>query len=582
MASIGSAAAAGLESGFRMAGEFENQKLHKEQADREFGLRQQESNLRQQEFGLRQSQNDRLLAEEGQKTADEIHNNAVSDAATAITQYGSKDKIPPDVLARIQTKANFASDIRDQARSKRLSASGLKTDPQQDLQNTGSDLAAGNIDLGKVPPAKLYGLINNATGGRATDYMVGPNGEPPKVKQYISDLTTGMETQNEGQALQGFNGLFAKELNRTNGQQGRYGGTIVGTEAVKLIPHPSNPNLVSPVLRVYVQKGAAPQGGRGPMPAEESYVEQLPAEPGQAVASPVAPGNAPAIAPPGAPTDATGHYVAPLTEDRHSHPEANDNVKFIDIKEGMDRVGQMGILSEISQHPEIQKRLQQGAKDSQGNLDQYLALGEAARPKGKTQIINQAPGSQALAVSENAKGEITSTKVLGGPPARALRASRIESALQDLEDQHDSGDITDAEYQQQRAAIRVGGARGGAGGLKDSAALLKQRADAAELNIAADMGLTVTKFGVKDISGGTSKSATVEQLAKFKKAVAKAKDRILNGGTSATEAEVSAAAPGVGLAAAQVAPQRSPGIQNNPAAASPNPTNKVIDFRTWK
>lgn len=367
MASIGGAAASGLESGFRMAESFYDRQDRKK-------LQQDELDLRRDEHQTRHARqkvlDQRTDADYAENVASGIHKDTVSEFAATTAKYGGWETTPPEVQARLQKRADEAAAAVGAAKTRRNElAFGKKS---QELDDVISNLTAGRVRPEDVPPAQLYQAISNATKRDPRDFLTGADGSPPPVAKAVGDITTGLETGNEGMLLSGANTLFSPELRKGVGLASPHGGKIIGKEIIKMIPHPDNPDLVSPVIRVYVDKGKEFTGardGRG----------------------------------------ATGYYDAPITENRSTDPE--DNVKFISMKNAFDRIGQMGVLSEMLNHPEVRSQLEKGETEAgtaaKEHLDTYFTLGQAAAPK-KVEATQNIPlpanGGSTLRVTTDAQG----------------------------------------------------------------------------------------------------------------------------------------------------------------------------------
>lgn len=438
MASIGGAAAAGLESGFRMAQDFQTRKDRKAESDRDYELRKSaldSSMARQDKSDARQAVIDaRADADYGDKVADDVHKGTVGDFSAVVAQYGSLEAVPPAVRARLEKRATEAGDMVAAAQKKR-SALAFGQQAQQ-LDDVVTNLTTGRVQADQLPPEKLFMALAHATKRDPADFMRGPDGSPSRIATAVGDITAGLETGNEGMLLSGANTLFSPELRRGVGSESPHGGKIIGKEIIKMIPHPGNPELVSPVVRVYVDQGADFRGPRG---AHNS----------------------------------TGYYDAPITERRSTDPD--DNVKFINMKDALDRVGQMGMLTETLNHPEIRTKLEEGRATAgsqvKDHLDQYFALGAAAAPKkvlNTTAINMPANGGTTLLRTTDAQGREVKREEIKHAD-KQYRESNLSVKLDAIEEDET---LSAEEKALQRKAVLTGikpKAAGGGGGGSGSA-----------------------------------------------------------------------------------------------------------------
>lgn len=496
MASIGGAAAAGLESGFRMAESFYDRQDRRK-------LQQDELELRRDEQATRHARqkvlDQRADAEYGAKVADDIHKDTVTDFAATTAKYGGWETTPPEVQSRLQKQANEAALAVNAAKSRRNELAFGKQ--KQELDDIVSNLSSGRTRPEDIPPAQLYMALTNATRRDLKDFMPGPDGSPPPIAKAVGDLTTGMETGNEGMMLSGANTLFAPELRKGVGAESPHGGKIIGKEIIKVIPHPDNPELVSPVVRVYVDKGGdfrGPRDQRG----------------------------------------ATGYYDAPITQNRSTDP--NDNVKFISIKDVFDRTGQMGALTEMLGHPEIRARLQKGEAEvgpaaAKEHLDQYFALGQAAAPK-KVEVSENislpANGGETLRITKDAQGRELRRESFKHADKK-FRSGVVQQKLDAIE-----AGVADGTFSEEEGAVmtkalvsgikppgsnggnlpRSGGGRassgGGKGGKVTEAEVKGTLADVARTT-AVKHGLKLDPFSKRWVTIDGNKPATGEQISKM-------------------------------------------------------------------
>jgi hypothetical protein len=376
--SVGGALANSLESGVRLGMDVDtaNERRQQQQLLNE---RQAAADQRAQDAeARRQAREDRLTDTSQTHEALAASNMQLGDLATEgagyLRQYGSAENIPQEVQSSYTQRQAQVKATRDALLQKLVG-------PAQQYQQEGLDIAskakAGQLDLTSIPPAKLVQAVTATTRAPVTDYIAGSDGKMP-IQQKLDDWHAAMnDPSNEGLLLKSVNGLFAPELKVGVGQPSPHGGVIVGKQIVKLLPAPPDASAaqgapqdasnakVTPVVRVFVGKGDT-QAGVGESQRMQSNEQ----------------------AQYGAPPGATGHYDAPITENRSTDP--NDPVAHISMQEAMDRIGQMGVLATALSHPDAQAKLQQGVKDAgpvpQNFLNAFYATGgkmpEAPKPVG--------------------------------------------------------------------------------------------------------------------------------------------------------------------------------------------------------
>lgn len=527
--SVGEAAATGLEAGFRMARDVRNDEDRKAERKVEQDRLQSAENFRESEAvqnRMRQTKLDERQDVEYQNQAAQQENAAAStDFSTAIAQYGSFDKAPPELQAKLTKQAQSAGSAVDSAQSRRREL--MADQARQRGADIFSNLQAGRLKLDDVRPADLYMALTTQLGRNPND-LIGQDGQPSKLAQAVGDVTTGIETGNNGMLLRGSNVLFAPTLQKGVGGPSPYGGTIIGKEIIGMIPHPQNPGLVSPVVRVYVNNGKAEASG-DEIRARRSGM------------------------PEGAPAGATGHYDAPITQNRSTDP--NDPIKFIDMGQALDHVGQMGVLTEMLNHPEIRAKYEEGKAQAgtQANewLELYKARGLQAQPKVTQRKVDLGDRVELEDVDARGRPVSGSQRTLQkGAPPRNFAPGRMETNIQAIQDYADENGISFEEAagvmqangltRPKPRAAGLGGA-GGAGGGKISAAEMKRIGDEAENTIARDMGLVKDKGKWLGKNGQPADPDMIGRLAAGRYAALKKADEDIAGGkrpngTAATDA----------------------------------------------
>lgn len=451
--------AEGLVAGAQLGMQLNDRRDRKVREDEDRALAAEERATRNNRQAVH---DERQAAEYAHTVASDRQKGAISRFANITSQYGTFEAAPPEVQAAASKDAEEAEAAITAAQSRRNQVAFGQE--RQELSDIMSNLQTGRVQLDEVPPDKLYLSLANALQRDPTDFMQGPDGAPSPVAKAVGDITTGMETGNSGMINSGANVLFAPELRKGVGTPSAHGGKIVGKEIIRLVPHPENPELVTPVVRVYVDQGGDFKGPRG------SRQE-------------------------------TSYYDAPLTQGRSSDP--NDPVKFINLKQAMDRVGQMGMLTEVVNQPELRARLDEGRTSAGGRtkalIDNYSALGAAAAPK--KQITTRdlkipADGGFTLRETVDPQGRVTGTERIQHPD-RPARTGALETRLALVDRMRESGDFSagEADEAEQAAfgirprAPRGGGGGGGKAGGKVTEAAVKGAVNDAVKAIAGDLGL---------------------------------------------------------------------------------------------
>lgn len=485
--------AAGLQAGFSMAQSVQDRKDRKAQQDREYGLKLED----RADARARQAVADeRSSADYAVRAADDEKKSTVSRFSNIATQYGSFEAAPPEVQSAAVEAARKADDLIEKSRTKRNDIAFGKQ--RQDLSNVISNLQTGRVSIDDVTPGTLYQAVANATRRDPTDFMSGPDGAPSPVSKAVGDVTTGMETSNKGLMLQGANVLLAPELRRGVGTESAHGGKILAKEIVDFVPHPNDPSRTTPVIKVYVDEGKNVVGPRGPH-------------------------------------GATSYYLAPLTEDRSSNPDAT--VGFLDLKSAMDRVGQMGQLAVLMNQPQFRARMEEGRQQAGPQtkelIDRYFTEGERDAPK-KTITTKDtripADGGYTLRDKYDARGRLIGQEKIQHPD-RPARTAALEVRLDTIDRLEKEGEFSAAEAEEARQAAlgirpRVGrGGRGGGGSGKltetETRGLLKD----VERHIASQVGLQISPI-TKGWVNPDGSPPRPDQMKTFQEAYNKASDLV--------------------------------------------------------
>jgi len=306
----------------------------------------------------------------------------ITQASTAL------EKDNADIIARSRARAGAGMpvDPGDAATYGRNQAALARI--RQDSLNFFSRVQAGTEDINSVSPGDLYMNFTAATGMKPEELA-----EMPK---HINDIQAGLQTGNQGLVVQATNGLMAPQLRRGVGGESPYGGTVVRKEIIGLDPAidangKAHPNRFIPRLRVYVDHPDAP----GPKMDN----------------------------------GATGYYDAPMTKNGGSDP--NDQVVAIDIAKAMDYMGNLGVLANAVQNPEMAKKLAQGAQEKGTEAQKYIDdLTALSRPTKKNTAVDKIDlGDRMLLVTRDETGkEVGREEIKKGAAPRLFAPARAGGA----------------------------------------------------------------------------------------------------------------------------------------------------------
>lgn len=468
MVSVGGSIAAGLESGIRTGMAMRN--AEDDRATRKGLLaRQQMLDQQHQEdrarLLTRQSEADEAAALEGQA-------GSLRGEVETSMQPGAAP-LQPARQAQITTAAKTIADKRQNLFVKRggvdFAALRKKTDEQI------AALREGRLDPETMAGPDFGRVFSTATGHPLKSYV--REGGPAPIEQAAADIHEGIAGQDNERTVRGLNVLFTPELQRGLGEDSPHGGKIIAKRIVDVHMDPrSTPDdpRVVPMIQVFVNNGKAVKtnGGLGRM---DHLVEN------------------------GSPNGATGHYFAPLTENRTSDP--NDPVKSISIKAAMDRIGQHLQLVEGINTPQGLQKVQEAYASPGETPDDWLQamsiLGVKPSTTKKVSLHSIPAGGSLAQVTEDSRGNVT-TKITQGnpkPPSANDPVSRMQFQLDEIDAAEEAGELTKAQANVERRAVRsgikpgkysgMGATAGSAGGpgLKERKADLEERkADLASLD----------------------------------------------------------------------------------------------------
>jgi hypothetical protein len=431
--SVGGSIAQGLQSGFEMGRQIDADKAAKTQREFE-NQRQTEADARAQQAA------DVTAARQGWAASNELIAGHRARGAALAAQYNGQ--VPEDVA---QQYAQEGQGYLDTQKGHLQKIAGYVAAGKQQAQDDATNMAAGQLDPldPKYPAKQLVHTFTATTRRPITDLLQGPNGEPAPVVQAGEDLHKGIQFGNEGMVLKAANTLFAPELQTGVGQPSPHGGTIIGKQIIKLLPAPpgiapQDPNApvdpnappdpnagkVTPVVRVFVREGPAQnEGANYSNEGRTQGAEQLQY---------------------GAPPGATGHYDAPITENRSTDP--NDPVAHISMADALNRVEQLkataaSIAGDPALRAKIDKGIEEGGTQHNTFLDAYRALG-GTMPGVTHEDITK----PTLRITKGPNGEVIKQEELT-PPAKevAEKPEKLGPTAQKIADINGATGLSDAE-----------------------------------------------------------------------------------------------------------------------------------------
>lgn len=463
---VGGAIAEGLRSGFELGRQVDLDKAKKEETEFQ--------NARQTAADARAARASDLAAAHAELQATQLaRGEHAAEGAGLLKQYGAPEAIPVDIA---NDYAQRGAAYQKQHRTVLEKITGPLQDYRQQAQDDASRMQTGQLDPmdPKYPATQLVHTLT-ATARRPLQDFMGTPDQPAPVRQMVQDFRTGLQTGNEGLTLKAVNGLFEPELKAGLGQPSPHGGVIVGKQIIKLVPappgDPNNPNdpnagKVTPVLRVFVREGPAQnEGANYSNEGRTQGTEQTQF---------------------GGPPGATGHYDAPVTQNRSTDP--NDPIAHISMEDAMNRIGQMETLAAAMDHPELRAKVQEGmqaAGDTPNAFLRALYASGGNMPAKQETYENVPIGPRGtLRVTKNAQGIETSREMLApvegtgtgqapGPLAKKLRdiegsdlsdaekmkAKRVAAGVEKVATPKAAGSGT---------GLGVGGTGAGTGGLQKS------------------------------------------------------------------------------------------------------------------
>lgn len=369
--------AAGLNTGYSIARQAEQDKIAAQQRAEE-GVYKARADERADEASKRE--NERLeLSRQTERRQQERLDEAERQQRT--TQAATMlEKSNADILARSRARTGAGMPVdpgdaeeygQNQAALRRI---------RQDALNFFSRVSSGSEDFDKAPPGDLYMNFTAATGMEPEELA--------KMPKYIDDIQAGLQTGNQGLVVEATNGLMTPQLRRGVGAPSPYGGVIVKKEIIGLDPArdangQDHPNRFIPRLRVYVDHPDA----RGPRMEN----------------------------------GATGYYDAPMTRNGSADPD--DQVVAVDIGKAMDWMGNLGVLANAVQNPQVAARLEQGKRekgtDAKRYLDDLIAMSRPTKKNTTVEKIDLKDRVRLITRDETGK-PISQEDIPYGAPPRIL------------------------------------------------------------------------------------------------------------------------------------------------------------------
>lgn len=398
--SVGEAAALGLESGLRLAMDYNNQR---DQKARQAGL--DRMHLEDRAFDRTRIQ--RADARQQAVDAGTVGEAELNDVAQQLGSAGTWEQRA--ALARREKAA------RETIGKSRSTLAGTEFKP------------ASQTDLDIKPFIARY--------------QRGPNGEPSQDEAAAMKTMQSIEQGDMAGVAAGYNVLHRDSIAKIIGKKSPHGGTIVGARLEGIDPDPNSPKD-NP--RFFGRMKIWVRGEGGPAPGD--------AGPGDA--------GAPAqLQEDGAPPGATGYYFAPITEDRGTGPTAK--VKSFSMKDEMDLVGQHLHLAELVNSEEGRAKLAEGGMTPQEWADLQARLAPRM-PKKQETAENIGLGGETLRITKDATGKETKRETLQHTARPGIGArsndpiARMQFQLDEIDAAEEAGELTKAQATAERRAVRSG------------------------------------------------------------------------------------------------------------------------------
>lgn len=270
-----------------------------------------------------------------------------------------------------QQKGGFNKDDPDQAalagrmgqvNQRRRTALERLVRPQQQryekqTRDALSQLQGDPSSIANWTDEDAYRIFFTATNRDPRDFLRGPNGEPSKVGGAISRIEQGLGSQDQQSVIDGAAIILEPELSVGIGADVPEGGTITGKRLDRFVPS---------------------QDRQGYHVNLKVDVEQ--------------------------PDGSVVTRDAPVTEGRSSDPKAR--VVTLDPGKMMDRLGRLGVLEKMLNHPEVRAKVERGAaKAAQEMGDFWKQVSELGASPGKFTTTNVQAGDRVVQQTRNEAGQ---------------------------------------------------------------------------------------------------------------------------------------------------------------------------------
>ena len=439
---VGGAIASGIQSGFEMGRQLDNDALRRSQIERE---------------NRRQDDADALAASDMEAAN---HDHLIAGLAQ---QYGGVEKIPQTVADQLTSRAQQIYMQRSSVLQQRMQP--VIQREKQWADDTSSRLATGQLKWEQLSPADKVRLIENKTQRPITDFFRDDSGQS-HVGQGIADSTAGLQTGNHGLLAQGASTLLHPELNQNLGERAPDGSVITGKSIAAFVPAPANPAAAAPPPPSITSIGAGIDAAAAQMqptpgnPVAQGVPPQTPdasrplgtppppAPQGEGLpgTTPAAPPAPPALAPgenPDAvmpvlrvdtlrPDGTTGSYHAPVTVGRGTDGTIAPPTSVSDL---MNHMGQLGTVEAFVNQPGVRADLEAGLKTRGGSVPQGSLLASYYALNGKPgdltpQALQNTVGQRVQAIEYLKKQGLTEDQALAEVDGRAAQMqSRINQAI---------------------------------------------------------------------------------------------------------------------------------------------------------
>lgn len=386
--SIGAAVAQGIESGFALGQRgLAMRQAEEERLQRERDLEQQRADQREERAyqRTRQRAQDKRLEQqdERQRRLDELKlldsemTDLQAEGQGLFSQFGGYDKVPEDVRTDYTGRVRALRGRRSQLRQSFYSQGVVEQ--QKQAAELWSRVQAGQMSLEDLADDDLLRTLVVQTRRPLSDFTRTDPTKPAPVEQAVLDVEAGLETGNRDLLVKGANVLLRPELTAGIGTEGPDGNEIVDKRLYDLVPHPQQPGLFVPILEVTVRRDDG----------------------------------------------AIGTYRAPVTEGRGVYAtDPTAMPKAISVQDAIDRVGQLGALSQFVNDPKVRSRLDRASPAARASADEFLqalgAVGVAAPKPSKITRERVDLGSHIVEREVDESGRIISEKKL----AKGLAPSR--------------------------------------------------------------------------------------------------------------------------------------------------------------